>query len=84
MNQASHQVENPYKCTDCGKSFSRGVHASSDTEESTLEKNLISVLTMGKVSVTVPISLPTGESTQEKNLISVVNVENASIRAQAL
>lgn len=44
----------------------------------------ISVLTVGKVSVTVPISLPIGESTLEKNLISVVNVENASIRAQAL
>lgn len=52
-----------------------GVHASSDTEESTVEKNRTSVLTVGKVSVTVPVSLPIGESTQEKNLISVVNVE---------
>lgn len=83
MDQVFHEVENPYKCADVGEA-SVGVHASSDTEESTLEKNRLSVLTVGKVSVTIPISLPTRESTQEKSLISVVNVENASVRAQAL
>lgn len=51
-SQASHQVENPYKCADCGKKLQVGALASLDTGGSTLERNLTNVLTVGKVSVT--------------------------------
>lgn len=59
------------------------IHPLLNIREFILEKNLLGVMNVGRLSVEAPLLFNIVSFTQERNLTSVMNVEKPSVRAHS-